>query len=90
MKKPICPHCGRKVLKVIGTFYLGDPLYYIEQQRFGRMKAWGPAFDRRSKKNVQSFYCSFCYKTFPEKMKKEIWKYLKYRKLMMRLETRRD
>ena len=89
MKAIKCPHCGHKVLAVIGVRWESNPYYYINRVKLTGM-IWFWELDKikpKAKKEFfRGFYCKFCYKTFPKKMEKEIFKYLKTRRLLRHLQ----
>lgn len=86
MKRIKCPYCEREVRNVIEADVRVSILYYLNSQHFGR--AWGPFYNilqlRRKKRmhKILSLNCRFCGRIYPPKIQKELWKYLKYRKIL--------
>lgn len=88
MKKITCPNpkCEFKVRQVIGVKVIVEPLYYIERDRFGWCGMWHDLLGARRRGLVVSFFCRQCGKTFPKDMEKQIWKHLKLRRILRKIE----
>lgn len=90
MKNPICPHCSKKTLDVLGVYLKLDARYLLNSENWSPLyRPWSNIWKVRRKRNkfkILGFYCRSCEKPFPEKMNRQIWKYLKYRKVLKHLQ----
>jgi len=83
----VCPSCKKNTKTTIGTYLKLPTTYYMSRNRFG--DAWttyNNIFEIKKdpyyKRKVLGFFCRLCGEDFPEEMNKEIWKWLKYRKIL--------
>lgn len=92
MKKPKCPSCGKPIARTLGVHIDGDTTYYLNRSTCGYIYwpgHWSPAWHWKKRKDIlqafQSFYCRYCREVFPEKLEKEIFKYLKQDAILRKL-----
>jgi len=90
MKRITCPNpkCGFKVRQTIGVNAIVEPLYYIDRDRFGWCGLWHDLFSARRRHLIVAFFCRKCGKVFPKEMEKQIWKYLKLRKILQKIQDK--
>ena len=83
-----CPHCKHRTFKNFGVIVRIGANYTMEGDYLTFHILGNYSFLKMKKSgNVLGFYCQYCKHAYPKRMTSEIYKYIKYRKLLCNLKS---